>query len=121
MRDVLAITKALGDENRIRILLLLGGQELCVCQILEVFDLAPSTVSRHLSILYTAGLIDSRKEGRWVYYRLAGKGAPDNVQKALAWIIASTQDDPQVTADRKRLNKIMQLEPEELCRLQAAR
>ena len=47
------------------------GGELCACQITELFGLAPSTMSKHLSILYQAGLVDSRKEGRWIYFRVA--------------------------------------------------
>jgi ArsR family transcriptional regulator, arsenate/arsenite/antimonite-responsive transcriptional repressor len=121
MRDIMAITKALGDENRVRILMLLEKDELCVCQVLEVFDLAPSTVSKHLSILYQAGFLDSRKEGRWVYYRLAGKEAPKGIQNALSWITDAARNDPQVIADREQLSKILCLAPEELCKLQAER
>lgn len=121
MRDILAITRALGDENRVRILLLLKEQELCVCQILEVFELAPSTVSKHLAILYSAGLVDSRKEGRWVYYKLAGIHASPQVQCALAWILDAAKKDPQVQTDWKRLKKIVCIEPETLCKLQAER
>ena len=68
MREFMAITKALADENRVRVLLALQGGELCVCQITELFGLAASTISKHLSILYQAGLVDSRKDGRWIYY-----------------------------------------------------
>lgn len=121
MKNLLNITKALADENRIRILMLLKDQELCVCQILEVFDLAPSTVSKHLSVLYQADLIASRKCGRWVYYRLAGAESPKEITDALAWITASAEDDPQAKADREQLSKIICLPPEELCKLQAAR
>ena len=66
------ITKALSDENRVRTLLALGGRELCVCQIVELLGLAPSTVSKHMSILANARLVESRQDGRWRYYRLAG-------------------------------------------------
>ena len=57
MREFMAITKALSDPNRVRILLALRRGELCVCQITELFGFAPSTVSKHLSILHHAGLI----------------------------------------------------------------
>ena len=68
MRDFMAIVKALADENRVRALMALRERELCVCEIIELLGLAPSTVSKHLSILYQAGLLESRKDGRWVYY-----------------------------------------------------
>jgi DNA-binding transcriptional ArsR family regulator len=83
MRDFMAITKALSDPNRVRMLVALRRGELCVCQITELFGFAPSTVSKHLSILHHAGLIQSRKAERWVYYRLADKSAPVAVREAL--------------------------------------
>jgi DNA-binding transcriptional ArsR family regulator len=52
MKDVLAIAKALADENRTRVLMFLRAGELCVCQIMEMMGLAPSTVSKHLNILH---------------------------------------------------------------------
>jgi DNA-binding transcriptional ArsR family regulator len=58
MREFMNITKALADENRVRALLALRHGELCVCQITEFFGLAPSTMSKHLSVLYQAGLLE---------------------------------------------------------------
>jgi len=55
MREFMKVTKALADPNRVRMLLALREQELCACQITELFGLAPSTMSKHLSILYQAG------------------------------------------------------------------
>ncbi len=72
----MAITKALSDPGRVRILLALRRRELCVCQITELFGFAPSTMSKHLSILHHAGLIQSRKTERWVHYRLPDPPAP---------------------------------------------
>src|SRR6218665_2254942 len=76
MREFMAITKALSDPNRVRILLSLRRGELCVCQITQLLHLATSTISKLLSILSQAGLILSRKTERWVYYRLPDKSAP---------------------------------------------
>ena len=76
MREFMAAAKALADENRVRVLLFLrDGKELCLCQIVEMLGLAPSTVSKHMAVLYQAGLVESRKEGRWIYYRLPASGA----------------------------------------------
>ena len=68
MFEFMTVIKALADGNRVRILSVLAGRELCVCQIIEMLGLAPSTVSKHLSILRQARLVDDRKEGRWMYY-----------------------------------------------------
>jgi len=70
MRALLKTTKALSDRTRLRILRLLSGGELCVCQVVAALQLAPSTVSRHLSLLEDAGLVAMRRNGRWAYYRL---------------------------------------------------
>src|ERR1700674_1360744 len=118
MRQFMNLTKALADENRVRMLLVLRGRELCVCQITELFGLAPSTISKHLSILYQAGLADSPKEGRWIYYRLPGKEAPPAVRRAIEWVAQSTNGDPQLVEDAVRLKKVLTLNPVELCKRQ---
>lgn len=70
MRELLAVTKALSDPNRVRALMALQAGELCVCQVIELLGLAPSTVSKHMAVLCQARLVETRKEGRWVFYRL---------------------------------------------------
>ncbi len=115
MDQVLAIFKALGDESRLRALLALQKGELCVCQITELLALAPSTVSKHMSILKAAGLVTSHKRGRWIYYRWAGRETAQLAQDALKQASLSLQGDGQVTSDAKKLHEILQLTPEELC------
>jgi DNA-binding transcriptional ArsR family regulator len=105
MREFMAIVKALADENRVRVLLALRDGELCVCDIIALLGLAPSTVSKHLSILYQAGLLDSRKDGRWVYYRLAGSASP-SVSGAVEWVTACLQNDPEILMDRQALKNL---------------
>jgi DNA-binding transcriptional ArsR family regulator len=118
MRDFMAVTKALSDPNRVRILLALRRGELCVCQITELFGFAPSTVSKHLSVLHHAGLILSRKSERWVYYRLPDKAAPATVREALAWVHKSLAKTEAAAADAKKLKKILKTDPATLCRRQ---
>jgi ArsR family transcriptional regulator, arsenate/arsenite/antimonite-responsive transcriptional repressor len=115
MRELMTVTKALSDQNRVRMLMALERQELCVCQVTELFGLAPSTVSKHLSLLYQAGLVDSRKDGRWIFYRMAGKQAPLAVQKAIEWIKESIRKDPIIAEDTSHLKKILKLDPAEIC------
>jgi DNA-binding transcriptional ArsR family regulator len=118
MRAFMNITKALADENRIRALLALRQGELCVCQITALFGLAPSTVSKHLAILFQAGLVESRKDGRWIYYQLPGKDAPVAVREALDWVEQALAHNPQVLADNKQLKKIVRQNPADLCKRQ---
>jgi ArsR family transcriptional regulator, arsenate/arsenite/antimonite-responsive transcriptional repressor len=120
MWNFMAVTKALADENRVRMFLALRKQELCVCQIIELVGLAPSTVSKHMSILRAARLVDGRKEGRWMYYRMAGADASPTVRGAVEWVRKSLADDPQVTADTRRLEAILKLDVHKLCESQCA-
>jgi DNA-binding transcriptional ArsR family regulator len=118
MRDILDVTKALADGSRLRVLMALGGGELCVCQIVELLQLAPSTVSKHMSILRQARLVESRKEGRWMYYRLPDRDAAKAVRDAVAWVRRYLAESPQIVRDGKELKKILSMDPEEICRRQ---
>jgi ArsR family transcriptional regulator len=115
------ITKALADQTRVRALLALLEGELCVCRITELFGLAPSTMSKHLSLLKQAGLVESRKEGRWIHYRLPGKEAPAVVSEAIDWVRRSTAGEPVIEKDRQRLGHVLAIDPTELCRRQCRR
>lgn len=116
MRDFMGVTRALADENRVRILMALHDGELCVCQLIHLRQLAPSTVSKHISILYQAGLVDSRKEGRWVYYRLPAKSASPTVSTAIQWIRRCLEKTPDIAEDGKRLNVIRAMDARKLCK-----
>ena len=118
MKTVMNLTKALADETRVRMLLALRGGELCVCQVTELFGFAPSTVSKHLSILHQAGLVESRKEERWVYYRLAGKNAPAPVRAGISWITKALETEGEILSDARKLQQILKLDPSELCQRQ---
>ncbi len=120
MRETLAITKALADENRLRIIMMVKDKEACVCQIVEVLGNAPSTVSKHLSILKGVGLIDSYKQGRWIYYHLPKE--PSNVAKeALHWVMEALKDSQIVLRDSLRGTLVCNQDPEEVARLQRER
>ena len=121
MREVVSIAKALSDENRVRIVAMLDGRELCVCQVIELLELAPSTVSKHLAILKQARLIDGRKDGRWMYYRLADDDAPRAAHDALRWTLHTLKGDKRIRDDATRLRQILAMDPEVLCSQQRER
>jgi ArsR family transcriptional regulator len=115
MEKTLSTTKALADGNRLRIIMVLTEQtELCICQITELLGWATATVSRHMSVLQNARLVRSRKDGRWVYYRLA-----DEFPEALhRWIVESMEGSKEIENDRRQLQSILSYKPDELCRRQ---
>ena len=116
MRSTLAITKALADENRLRALYALKDGELCVCQLIRLLELAPSTVSKHMAILKNARLVDHRKQSRWIHYRLADEDPSDEVKAALAWISQALSKSPVVQRDAIRLKEILRIDPSTLCK-----
>ena len=115
MNEILNITKALSDDNRVRAVMMLADGELCVCQIIEMLGLAPSTVSKHMSILRQAGLVATRKQGRWIYYRLADskRTAAFEITK---WLNKHLKDDPDYTKDLQKLKKIKAMDIDEVCK-----
>jgi len=118
MRAMMAVLKALADENRVRIVMALRHRELCVCQIIELLALAQSTVSKHMAILKQARLVESRKEGRWIYYRASDADAPEEARAAVEVITRLLRRDKQVQEDDKSLKRILKMDPEQLCRRQ---
>jgi DNA-binding transcriptional ArsR family regulator len=117
VKTTLSITKALSDENRLRILMMVKEQEACVCQIIEVIGNAPSTVSKHLSILKSAGLLDSYKRGRWVYYHLPKQ--PSIAEKMALELVFEMLKNDEVIIKDKLANKIVcEQDPIELAKSQ---
>lgn len=121
LKSTVRITKALADPQRLRILMMLRGGERCVCQIVEALALAPSTVSKHLSLLDAAGLVGSRKQGRWIYYRLPAGPAAEPVRLLGAWLDDRLKADPAVRRDARKLASQAFRDPESVCRTQRQR
>lgn len=118
MENTLNIIKALADGNRLRVVMtLVNVNELCVCQVTEMLGLATATVSRHMSVLQNAGLVASRKKGRWVYYRLADN-FPDIL---LEWLQTTLVQSEAMKSDCCTLKNIVDCNLDELCRLQRER
>jgi arsenate reductase len=111
MREILAITKALSDENRLRILMCLEDTTLCLCHITEIVGLAPSTVSKHLQVLSEAGLLTSRQDGRWRYYRWAEREGTRAAKRALQWVREGLAHDPTKAEDAQKRAIALQNSP----------
>jgi len=120
LRDYEAVLKAAADPNRARILKMLEGGELCVCQIVAVLGLSMSTVSKHLSLLRAAGLVEERKAGRWVHFRLAEERMSEYALPLLSLVRGWLKKDAVVRADAERAARIRRMPVEELCATSAA-
>jgi ArsR family transcriptional regulator len=96
--------QALGDNTRLRLLNLMGDQEICVCYFVEILDQAQPKISRHLAYLRRAGIVEARREGKWMHYRIVmppNLGAAQVLRQTLAWL----KEERTMQADRSRLTK----------------
>lgn len=104
MKTTARLFKALSDETRLRILVLLRTGELCVCDLMGILDLPQSTVSRHLAYLRNAGLVDDRRQGVWMFYSLA-VADPSFERDLLALLDRQLAQTPQAQKDLATLNQ----------------
>jgi ArsR family transcriptional regulator len=96
--------QALGDNTRLRLLNLMGEQEVCVCYFVEILGSPQPKISRHLAYLRGAGIVSARREGKWMHYRIVMPphiGAAQILKQALGWL----KDEKTMQADRARLTK----------------
>jgi DNA-binding transcriptional ArsR family regulator len=114
VREFLSIAKALSDETRVRALLAIRDGELCLCQIIKVLGLSPSTISKHMNVLQQAGLVQRRKQGKWHFYRLADVETGRAAQRALAWVLEELADDATIGRDARNVSKVRREDLEEL-------
>lgn len=103
MEKLVNIFKALGDKNRMRIVKMLQQKPLCVCEITAILQLAPSTVSKHLSILKNTEIIGCVKDGKWVEYHLRPNRKNVFLSGILPLITYWINDDEQIKSDLQKL------------------
>ena len=113
MKRIDKICKALADRNRLRIIAsLFLSKELCACQIHEWLGVSGATASNHLGILANAGFISSRKEGKWVHYRL-NRTDPE-IQSLLKWVKKNISNDWELNLELDQLKLVTDCSPIEL-------
>jgi len=114
---LLAKFKALSDRNRLRVFAaLLNQKELCARQIIELLQVTGATASRHMGVLLSSGLVESRKDGRWVHYKISLQS--DAFGPVLQWMRQVFENDEEIRKDRELLAEITSCDLEELCRRQ---
>ena len=97
--------RALADRTRLRLLNLMGGDEVCVCFFVEILKTNQPKISRHLAYLRRAGIVDARREGPWIHYRIAEPNDADAarvLKDTMSWLA----NEPEMQRDRQRLVKI---------------
>lgn len=102
--DMQQFFQALADTTRLRLLNLMGSQEICVCYLVEILDQPQPKISRHLAYLRSAGIVAARREGKWMHYRVTmpqNIGAAQVLQQTLHWLL----EEKVMQADRSRLSR----------------
>ena len=97
--------RALADRTRLRLLNLMGADEVCVCFFVEILKTNQPKISRHLAYLRRAGIVDARREGQWMHYRIVDPSDPDAarvLKDVMTWLV----NDSEMQRDRQRLVKI---------------
>src|SRR5438309_6270394 len=94
--------RALADSTRLRLLNLMNGREVCVCYFVEILKTSQPKISRHLAYLRRAGIVASRREGKWMHYRLMEPIDPI-AATILRDVISGLDKDRELLADRKQL------------------
>lgn len=110
--------QALGDNTRLRLLNLMGDQELCVCYFVEILGQSQPKISRHLAYLRNAGIVSARRDGKWMHYRIVmppNEGAAKTLRQILDWF----KEEKAMQADRAKLSKAC-CAPEKFTALQGA-
>ena len=104
MQDLIAQLKALSDTNRFRIIMMLRIRPLCVCELLQALEIAGGTLSNHLKILKNAGLIEDRKDGRWIEYQLRTETEDliDRIMTGRTGDFSRLEEDSNIIADVSR-------------------
>jgi len=108
--------KALAHQTRLRILTLLAVRPLCVCHLEAALRLSQVAASRHLSVLRAAGLVESRREGLWVHYRLAQPRSPGE-RMIFEWLRAHARSDKSLQEDVARMRECVALPLEEVVQI----
>jgi ArsR family transcriptional regulator len=103
--DLVTLFQALGDRTRLRLLNLLAGGELCVCYFVALLGAAQPKVSRHLAYLRRSGLVEARRDGKWMHYRLVPPSDP-RVAQIIETLLGVLAQDRQMQRDRAALDRI---------------
>ena len=103
--NIAFLFKALADRTRLRLINLIGEDEVCVCFFVEVLKINQPKISRHLAYLKRAGVVSARRDGKWIHYRITEPRDP-HAAKIFREVRIWLAGHPAMQNDRSRLQKI---------------
>jgi len=113
MQPAVTFAKALADATRLRVIAALRQRELCVCELCDALEATQSTLSTHLTLLRHAGITRTRKQGKWIYYRLSDEAAP--LIETFLSHFADAKRDKRMRRDTDRVRQRLRLRENGCC------
>lgn len=113
MESALAFAKGLSDPTRLRLVAALRSRELCVCELCDALELTQSTLSTHLTVLRDGGIVQTRKDGKWIYYALKSDLA--RVIDVFFQQFAAVATDRRIRCDRTRVDRRLRIRQNGCC------
>ena len=113
MQAAVGFAKALADSTRLRVVAALRQRELCVCELCDALEATQSTLSTHLTLLRDAGITRTRKQGKWIYYRLSNEVAP--LIETFLSHFAEARRDKRIRRDTDRVRQRLKLRENGCC------
>jgi ArsR family transcriptional regulator, arsenate/arsenite/antimonite-responsive transcriptional repressor len=114
VKELVLTARAFADPSRVRILAALRRQELCVCELCDALGVTQSTLSTHLQVIRSAGLVSARKEGKWMYYAIAPAARPF-LRALFKSFAASLNADARLRQDAQKLGRRLALRDNGAC------
>jgi len=110
MRELVKVFKALADKNRLRILKMLQQKKMCVCELSAALCITRPSVSRHLSLMKDAGLVEDERNGPWIDYSLSEEKINQYAPAIQAYLKDWINDDPVIKEDSKKIKTLNRVE-----------
>jgi len=102
VNELVLTAKAFADPTRVRILAALRGGELCVCELSDALGVTQSTLSTHLQVIRDAGMVQTRRDGKWIYYAV-NTGAEQLVESVFGFFAKNVRNDSTIRRDQQQL------------------
>lgn len=116
LAKLMEFAKCFSSESRLRLIKLLANQELCVCELEEVTGQTQPSISQHLRILFNAGLVEKRRDGQWIYYRLNHSQFEKQLHNLESWVRAPLDTLEDFQGEMEKLQNLDKCEQVQKCK-----
>lgn len=116
LTQLMEFAKCFSSESRLKLIKLLAERELCVCELEEVTGQTQPSISQHLRILFNAGLVEKRRDGQWIYYRLSHDRFREKIQQMEQWVDTPLEELADFTTEWRKIQGLQDCEKVQKCK-----